>query len=109
MSDTFVSLFNSSYIQNRDPKDPFRIMLYNGDVDLDVITLEAEYFAETLASTLGARVIIDRTLWNYERPGPNSRVVEAGFKKAWYFKDQKVHLDLVTIKVCRQGATIKFL
>uniref|UniRef100_A0A914XZN4 Uncharacterized protein n=1 Tax=Panagrolaimus superbus TaxID=310955 RepID=A0A914XZN4_9BILA len=74
-------------------------MLYNGDVDLDVIILEAEYFAETLAANLGAEKRLNRTNWNYQRPGPNSRARVGGYTKNWYFRSQNVHLDLVTVKV----------
>uniref|UniRef100_A0A914Q705 COesterase domain-containing protein n=1 Tax=Panagrolaimus davidi TaxID=227884 RepID=A0A914Q705_9BILA len=98
MTDTFVALFNSNFIKNGDKTNPFRVMLYNGDVDLDVTILEAEYFAETLASNLGAQKKLNRTNWNYQRPGPNSRFRVGGYTKNWYFRNQNVHLDLVTVK-----------
>uniref|UniRef100_A0AC35FXG8 Carboxypeptidase n=1 Tax=Panagrolaimus sp. PS1159 TaxID=55785 RepID=A0AC35FXG8_9BILA len=98
MTDTFVALFNSNFIKNGDKTNPFRVMLYNGDVDLDVTILEAEYFAETLASNLGAEKKLNRTNWNYQRPGPNSRFRVGGYTKNWYFRNQNVHLDLVTVK-----------
>lgn len=99
MSATFIALFNSNFIKNGDKTNPFRVMLYNGDVDLDVTILEAEYFAETLAATLNADLKLNRTNWNYQRPGPNSRFRVGGYTKNWYFKNQNVHLDLVTVKV----------
>ena len=100
MSDVYTNLMNSPYMQSLNSTTPFKILFYNGDVSLKATTMEAEYFVESLASNLSAKVVIDRTNWLYKQPGAQGSTKTAGYRKEFLFKAQNVKVELATVVVC---------
>ena len=100
MSSVYTNLMNSPYMKSLNASTPFKILFYNGDVSLKATTMEAEYFVESLASNLSAKVTIDRQRWLYHQPGKSGASKVAGYRKEFLFANQNVKIELATIAVC---------
>ncbi len=85
MTDVFQALISHDYV-SKTLREPFRMLIYNGDSDLVCSFMEAEFFITALANATHASVLVDRQEWLYTVPNaPDAVPTAAGFLKSFNF------------------------
>ncbi|KAI6174188.1 Lysosomal protective protein [Aphelenchoides besseyi] len=79
--------------------DDFKVLIYNGDVDMACQFLGSQWFIHDLANTHGFVPITEREPWNFQEPYNNTDYYfprTGGFAKS--YSSGSIGIDLVTIK-----------
>uniref|UniRef100_A0A914DNY1 Serine carboxypeptidase n=1 Tax=Acrobeloides nanus TaxID=290746 RepID=A0A914DNY1_9BILA len=93
MTTTFMEIATSPYVQNL-AGTPFKMLIYNGDVDLACGMMQAEYFIENFVNLTNGVVAQNRSEWYYT--SYDLTPANVGFAKS--FNSGKMTLDLLTVK-----------
>ncbi|KAK0407393.1 hypothetical protein QR680_019175 [Steinernema hermaphroditum] len=89
--DDMSAVFQSIFSRNQ----KFRMLIYNGDVDMQCQFLGDEWFIERLMKNVNAEASA-RTAWNYTEPGFNPRI--GGYLRQFSLVGGSILLDQLTIK-----------
>ncbi|TKR81558.1 hypothetical protein L596_015409 [Steinernema carpocapsae] len=89
--DDMSGVFQSIFSRNQQ----FRMLIYNGDVDMQCQFLGDEWFIERLMKNVEAQGT-QRSPWNYTEPGYNPRI--GGYQRKFSLMQGSILLDQLTIK-----------
>ncbi|GMT37310.1 hypothetical protein PFISCL1PPCAC_28607, partial [Pristionchus fissidentatus] len=91
-------VFESIFTTLQATGKPLRILIYHGDADMACQFLAGQWFIEELASRNAMEVTTPFTPWNYAEIQKSGMNNIGGFQKSWSLLNDKVHIDLITVK-----------